>query len=463
MHLSAAAPRVACLLYHTIWRHLRPRGYLGRLYSAVRARAEADWRNPEQVWAHQREKINSLLDHAVRHVPYYRRLAEAGETPRAIDRPEEMTSVPILTKEIIRREGEALIAENVPSKHMRPNATGGSTGEPVHFWCDSDEFFAKNAAEHWSMTLAGLGMKSSAARLWGAGNFEPTSRENLREGFRRLITNTQFINCFRMGREDLLRAHRRLTRFQPEAFIGYVSALVEFSSFLEREGLRPDYPRTAVISAAETLHAEARETLERVFRVPVYDRYGSREVGLIAMECDRHEGLHIDCENVFVELADEEGLDLQRIIVTKLDRYSMPLIRYDIEDLAEGPSGFCPCGRGFPTIKRVVGRVTETIRIPEGGCLPGELFPHLFKDCGIRAFQVEQAADYSVDVALVKTPDQTPEQHGCLRRVITDHLGPSVSMTVRYVDDIKRSRTGKLLPVISHAPADPAHKEVRRV
>ena len=179
-------------------------------------------------------------------------------------------------------------------------------------------------------------------------------------------------------------------------------------------------------------------------------------MGLIAMECGVHQGLHIDCENVFVELIDDAGgAGMQRIIVTKLNQLGMPFIRYDIEDLAAGPISLCSCGRGYPVLKKIVGRVTETIRMPDGSCLPGELFPHLFKDCGIATYRVEQASDYSLDVALVKVPSQTSQQDEKLRRVIVEHVGPSVPVAVHYVDRIDRSATGKLLPVISRAPLTP--------
>jgi len=178
---------------------------------------------------------------------------------------------------------------------------------------------------------------------------------------------------------------------------------------------------------------------------------------LIAMECDRHQGLHIDCEDVFVELVDGPDLpDMQRIIVTKLNQFGMPFIRYDIGDLAEGPICTCSCGRGYPVIPRVLGRVTETIRTPDGRSFSGALFPHLFKDCGIATFRVVQSQDYSLDIALVKLPDQTDEQRRRLRQVVADHVGPSVPVVFRYVDSIERSPSGKLLPVISYAPSTPA-------
>ncbi len=450
MHLRAILPRVASLAYYSAWPKVRPNGYLGRVTAALRRRAGTEWETPEQVRQRQLDKLNVLLDHAATRVPYYRRLARQGEMPIRVKSLEDLAQMPELTKEIIRDQGENLLAEDYPRDQIRKLATGGSTGEPLSFYSDEDALLYKNVAEAWSSTMAGLRRGSSLALFWGAGRFEPSSGQDLRESLQRLITNRMFVDCFQMSEPDLQRAHHRLSRFRPEGLLGYTSALVELARFLQRSGLRPDYPRKAVISAAETLDEVSREVLQNTFHAPVFNRYGSREMGLIAVECEQHRGLHVDCENVLVELADGlDGTSLHRILVTKLTQFSMPFIRYDIGDLAEGPISRCVCGRGFPVLRRVAGRVTETIRIPGGASVPGELFPHLFKDCGVREYQVIQAGDYSVEVLLVKAPGRTAEHEELMHRVIAERLGRQVSVSYRYVDRIQRSATGKLLPVIS--------------
>lgn len=451
MHLTAILPRMASGVYYSVWPKVRPNGYLGQVTAASRRRARREWNTPAQVQMRQMDKLNTLLAHAVTRVPYYCQLAHEGKMPTRVEKLTDLDQVPVLTKEIIRSENENLLAEDYPKQQLRKLATGGSTGQPVHFYSDQDALLYKNAAESWSATMAGLRRGSSMAMLWGAGEFEPSSRQRLRERFELLITNRMFIDCFKMTEADLERAHQHLSRFRPEGLLGYTSALMRLARFLQDRRIRPNYPRKTVISAAETLDEVSREILRNIFNTPVFNRYGSREMGLIAVECERHQGLHIDCENVLVELEDgPEETPLQRILVTKLTQFSMPFIRYDIGDLAEGPISSCDCGRGYPVLKRVVGRVTEMIRMPDGACLPGELFPHLLKDCGIAEYQVTQAEDYSVEVLLVRALQQTAQQEALMRRGIAQYLGEKVEVTYHYVDRIERSATGKLLPVISH-------------
>ena len=451
MYLDEMLPRVASRIYYSILPKIRPNGHFGKVVAASRRRHNREWDSLEQIQARQLEKVNALLTHAVTKVPYYRRLASEGKIPARVDNLTDLDQLPILTKEIINREGKNLLAEGYPEAQLRKLATGGSTGQPLHFYSDEDTLLCKNAAESWSNTMAGLHRGSSVAFLWGAGEFEATSSQELRERLELLVKNRIFIDCFKMSETELELAHRRLTRFRPQGLIGYTSALVRLANFLHDRGITPNYPTKAVISSAETLDKVSRTRLQSTFNTSVFNRYGSREMGLIAVECEQHQGLHIDCENIYIELA--KGPDesfLSRIFVTKLGQYSMPFFRYDVGDLAEGPLSSCNCGRGYPILKRVVGRVTEMIWMPDGACLPGELFPHLLKDCGIAEYQVSQAKDYSIEILLVKTQRQSTEQEAMMRRTIDQYLSGKVEIIYTYVDRIERSATGKLLPVISH-------------
>lgn len=450
MHLSAQLPKLASLVYYYLWPKLRPKGYQGRLTKTFLGRTGLEWESREQVQTRQVDKVNSLISHAVKHVPYYRKLADEGRMPIRIETLADMEQIPILTKEIIRSEGKNLLTEGYPKHQLRKLATGGSTGQPVHFYSDEEALLHKNAAESWSAGMTGLKRTSSVAMLWGAGHFEPTSSQAFREKIELLITNRMFIDCFNMSEADLERAHKRLTLFQPEGLLGYTSALVRLARFLQDRGIQPNYPRTAVISAAETLDEVSRDILNHNFNAPVFNRYGSREMGLVAVECDHHSGLHIDCENVVVELTQgPPDTSLQQILVTKLTQFSMPFIRYEIGDMAEGAITECECGRGYPVLKRVVGRVTEMIWFPDGACLPGELFPHLLKDCGVVEYQVVQANNFDVTLYLVKAKEHNDTHDTHMRRVITQYLGDKVKVFYDYVDRIERSATGKLLPVIS--------------
>src|SRR5262249_25984262 len=149
-------------------------------------------------------------------------------------------------------------------------------------------------------------------------------------------------------------------------------------------GLAAWSPRSIVVGA-EKLHPFQRELIERVFRAPVFETYGAREFMLIGAECDRHDGLHLTTENLLVEVLDDEGRPAPagaegNAVVTDLTNAGMPFLRYVNGDRAVAGFGACPCGRGLPLLRKVVGRRLDVLHTPDGRRAPGELFPHLLKD-----------------------------------------------------------------------------------
>ena len=147
-----------------------------------------------------------------------------------------------------------------------------------------------------------------------------------------------------------------------------------FARFLRNRGLSPPQPH-AIVTSAEVLEPADRQVIEEVFGCPVFNRYGCREVGVIASECPAHQGLHIAAEGLLIEIV--HGNDPVRpgesgaILVTDLLNLGMPLIRYRIGDMGTWEEGPCPCGRGLPRLREVAGRVTDFLVGPDGRLVSG--------------------------------------------------------------------------------------------
>src|SRR5262249_28819681 len=141
----------------------------------------------------------------------------------------------------------------------------------------------------------------------------------------------------------------------------------------------------------------------------VQDRYGCRELMLVASECERREGKHINAENVFVEIqragrpaAPGEAGEL---LLSDLLNRSMPLLRYRNQDIGTAAASTWGCGRGLPSLAKIEGRLLDMIVGPEGQLLAGEFFPHLLKDHPeIQRYQVHQARDRSITLRIVPGP-----------------------------------------------------------
>jgi len=200
-----------------------------------------------------------------------------------------------------------------------------------------------------------------------------------------------------------------------------------------------------------------RQKIESVFQTRVFNRYGSREVGDMACECDTHEHLHIAPSGHFIEIVDDNGAQLTdgvegNIAVTCLMNYAMPLVRYSIGDRGVmSTARQCSCGRKGPMLKAVLGRNVDAFKTADGTLIDGEYFTHLlyFRNW-VRQFQVVQRGYSEVEYKIVGSaggahPAEVEEIIAKTKLV----LGPSCQVRLDFVPDILPSPSGKYRYTIS--------------
>jgi phenylacetate-CoA ligase len=270
------------------------------------------------------------------------------------------------------------------------------------------------------------------------------------------LRRERWLNAFELSTERMLEFARCLAHWQPKVIIGYASSLQLFASFLKREGLGGIHP-IAIESSAEKLWDFQRELVARVFDCPVFNVYGSREFGALAAECDQQTGLHTFSDLHVIEVVSEnrpaaDG-ELGKILVTDLINYAMPLVRYEIGDLARPIHVGCQCGRGFPMLSEIVGRSSDIITTPEGKFVHGEFFTHLFYGVpDVRRFQIRQRALDDIEV-LIECQDELPSLLvEKLKARMADQLGPQTRLEFHHVNDIPPTRSGKHRFTISDVP-----------
>jgi phenylacetate-CoA ligase len=263
-----------------------------------------------------------------------------------------------------------------------------------------------------------------------------------------------FLNSFRMTPIDMDRYVQAIVEFRPNAIWAYVDSIHEIARHVEHHGLKIHTP-DAIFVTAGTLHPEVRSVIERVFGAPVLNQYGSREVGVIACECPHREGLHIFSFNHIVEVLDDSYAptlpgEMGRIVITDLTNYSMPIIRFLIGDTAIPTDNPCSCGRPFPLLKTINGRITDHFLRRDGTIIHGEYFTHLFYHRKwIRKFKVIQEDYEHVRVLIV--PDRTPPkpdkraEKEDIYSKIRLLMGNDCLVDIEFVEMIESSASGKYL------------------
>jgi phenylacetate-CoA ligase len=328
----------------------------------------------EQVEALQLKRLQLLLDHAYHMCPFYReRFDRIGIHPCDFETLDDLAVLPILEKQEIQEHRDRMVACNWPLHDLVPNQTGGSTGTPLSFFVSRDRLHSRAAATIRHNRWAGWDIGDKVALLWGAPQDIPANRwkERIRN---RLIDRRLFLDAGHLTEARLADFHSALKKFRPRIVLAYAGALVLFARYLQARQTLPYQPE-AIVASAEVLEPADRALAEQVFGCPIFNRYGCREVSVIASECAQHQGLHTMAEGLLIEVVrgNEPAAagELGSILVTDLLNWAMPLIRYRIGDLGSWEAGPCSCGRGLPRLRNVAGRVTDFLVGTDGRLVSG--------------------------------------------------------------------------------------------
>lgn len=404
---------------------------------------QTQWGSPEEIRQFQWRELRRLLEHVYRSVPYYRKKYEAaGIDIRDIRTPGDFAQLPPLTRaEVNAHRGE--LCSTVVTSKVLAHATGGSTGLPTRFFITVDSYDWRCAASERAYSWSGHRIGERTLYLWGAPVGEIPRFESVKMSAYRWLRREFVVPTFTQTTELWRRTLREARRFKPRFIVAYVSSLEEFANFVLADGSRLSGVH-AVIAAAEAPYEKTRQLVAQAFGAPLFNAYGTREFMSIAAECDRHDGLHINSENLLVEMEMPSSEAPSELLVTDLHNYGMPFIRYRVGDTGILSNSVCPCRRGLPLICSVEGRVLDLLRTRSGSVVPGEFFPHLLKDISeVREFQVQQTNLDEIVVSVVLNRSLSDSSRALLKQETAKVFGNTIQVTVKAVKAIPRQPSGK--------------------
>jgi len=436
------------------WMITRKAGY----YYGVLDRSQ--WLPSEAITRLQEAKLRRLVSHAYRHVPYYREAMDrAGLGPEDIRTIEDLRRMPLLHKDDVR---DNLYFDLMSDTHRKKDvyriSTSGSTGQPLVVWVDRHQLEFRWAATYRSQEWTGYRFGDRTVRLWHQ-TIGMDRVQVLKERLDALLSRRRFVPAFEMNTAGVRAMERLIRGFSPTLIDGYAESF----HYLARLGLDPSLREIGIrgiISSAQTLDATSRRAIELAFGTRVFDKYGSREFSGIAYECEHHTGHHVVAEGYIVEIlvGGRPALpgELGEVVVTDLNNYVMPFIRYRIGDLAYAAddTGPCPCGRGLPRIGAVEGRVQSIVVGANGVAMPGSFFLHTLKDYGyaLSRFQIEQVAAGEIIFRYVRAARFTPRVIEEISGVFRKYLGEGMRIIEEPTEAIELGRTGKHQAIINRLP-----------
>ena len=416
-------------------------------YAGLRFRREA------AAWGEERRRewLLGRLRFAVRRAEgetnYYRELfRRVGFDPRADVSFAEFARLPVLEREDVRRAHRALVSTAVAADQFRRDATGGTSGEPTVVWLGPEEQGWRESALEYFMGRIGAPTGVPTGFLWGH-HLDPVTRSSRRERYHDFEANVRWFDCFRMSPATLEFYHQEFERWRPACIIAYASALASLAEHAAERGHRPHYPARGFVTGAEKLLPSQREIVERVFRRPVHERYGSRDAGLMGFQVNPSRTLDYEIDWASILVEPETEARESAILITKLRADGMPMLRYRVGDVGVFPEG-SRAGHPAFALHEVVGRDLDRLWMPDGRWIHGAQIPHLMKDQPVREFMLTQRADYSVEVQVVAKRGFGEDARENILNMMTANL-PGLSVSVVSVEEIPRTKANKLRPVVS--------------
>lgn len=395
----------------------------------------------------QWERLTDLLAYVWDNNEFYReRLGQAGLTPEMVTSPEEFRKIPVLSKECIRQNTLTMISRGYDVGSLMKFKTGGSTGKSLEIYLTEECSERRNACARRHDRWAGWNPGEPIGAVWGNPELPCDMKSRLKDWF---LSPIIYLDTMSVTEASVRAFAAEWEQVQPTLLYGHAHSIFVLAEFVRDLRLSSIKPK-GILSTSMMLMPHERRTIESVFGIKVTDRYGCEEVSLIASECEKHEGMHLNIEHLYIEFLREDGSPAApgepgTIVVTDLMNRAMPFIRYRVEDVGVPSDRKCKCGRGLPLMESVTGRVADFLIKKDGSRVAGvSLIENtLTKMPGIVQMQIVQESMDSLVVRVVPGAEFKESTQGGLRDYLTELFGSGTAVEISIVDAIAPEASGK--------------------
>lgn len=394
--------------------------------------------NPENLRRIQEKRLRYIVNFAYRNSRIYKeKFKNAHITPSDIQTLDDLTKIPLITKEEIKEVfPDGIVTCGFTENTCKTETTSGSSGNMLKILHDPPAWSRCNAVVYRDLLGAGV-------RPWHKYSVMSHIDVTFEEASKKSVFKRVLIIPEMMSEEEhvkLLRIHR------PHVVGGHPSLFVMMAKVIEKKGIEDVNPELILVGG-EVAYPEYRRYIEKIFKCETFDKYGAYETYSISWEC-RHHKNHIDADSVLVEFlregepvaAGERG----EVVVTNLQNRAMPFIRYRLGDVGVPSDELCECGRTLPLIKEVEGKSDDFIVLPSGDLIPSRrVIPPFFAEPRIGQFKVIQDRKTHVLIKISPLDGFTEEIEHKLLKDLERILGESMSVEIEKVDDIEQTGRGK--------------------
>lgn len=424
------------------------------------------------------QKKKKILTYAYQNVPYYRfKYNKEKFHPNDLKEPSDFLKVPLLYRDEIKNNLENIVATGIERTRLRPLGTGGSTGQPLKVYHDKNNDLLSQALMIRMLSWWGIYPWTDSATVFRVVKAENHKKDEVKANSNATSQARQNIDVLGkikgiiyenihpkivnldaacMDNDSINNFLHTAKEIQPTYILGYVGGVDEVASYINKYNLVGQINPKAVWVNSAPLSDVQRHHIGKAFGCPVYDQYGSVEVYWLAAECKACNGLHCFSDVRTIEFLDLNDKPTEpnvsgRVVLTDLENYAMPIIRYENGDLGSRSDKVCSCGVKLPLINSIKGRETDKIFLHDGSVIAGEYLTTIFDDYAdeVRNFQVRQI---SADQLLIKVVMEKVDSYHHIIKKVGDELANNakghMKISFQKVREIKHDR-GKYRYVIN--------------
>jgi len=431
-------------------------------------------RDVNRAWRMTSEELARYQDKALRHtlryafqVPlYHRKYREAGVTLGDIRGMDDLSKLPLISKEdLIRGFPDDIVPKGYNRDHAYLVGTSGSSGRPMQMYKDSEYIMIEALAGVRQLKAYGLHWKKT--RVTNIGDFtipKTTDQECLEKGLMGNLSPffslDNYQHLYTGEKAGFLLS--KIKKFHPELVIGYISVLMGIATLM-RQGRGNTVNPRHIIGSGEVLDDYSRRYIQEGMNAPVFNLYATTEGGSIAFECLEHH-FHVNSDFSYVEILDNEGdpvsgNDFGSVVITRLFPGGTPIIRYTgLHDIATWEDGQCECGMHTPLLKNLEGRKKDAVVFPNGRIFPPATLPmplslamDRFNTLQIKRFQFIQRHIDKLDI-LVEIDEKERNQGVPVEKLLAEIqknyeklAGDEVTVSVAEVTEVQKP-PGSLSP-----------------
>lgn len=400
----------------------------------------------EELQELQEKKLAELIQHATSSCEIYRSHGLNESCP--------LNEFPVINKSAVQKNLDKFISSKYEKEKLIRYETSGSSGVRAKVYVDKVEqsIFRAILINWWEWTGFYLGKPILQTGITPKRGWLKTLKDHL--------TNTVYCNAFAMDEEEAVSKLKKISAYKTRHLGGFASSLYVLASYAEKNNLNITFD--AAIAWGDKLFDHYKKKIENVFHTKVYENYACNEGIMIGQKVDL-DYFYIYTPNVFLELLDEKDCpvpdgDVGRVVVTKLDGYAMPLIRYDTGDLAiKLPIKDYPKNRrfNFPLLKMVIGRNTDIVKTPEGKNLIVHTFTGIFEFYKeIKQFRIVQNKIDSIVIEYIPSEYFKSSSLSIIEADIREKTGTNMGIKWSKVELIQSTASGKPQLIVNNLVTD---------